>query len=927
MLKIAVLLIYLFIFNINLNAIENLFFEKNELNVEKRINNFIINIKNNRLIILNENTEKWFIRIKNLEKNEQIINGYLYEKKFEKDIIFGTYNIYIKDLKTNQELVFNVNYNTQDINKKNNLIIDLLKFKEEQIFKNVEDNSYGINFTKDANLNFYFYNKEPIFIRLSNFGKNILNGYFYSSFTQSLDEGVYSLYIKTKNSQIEKVVFISGINNGINKDLNIKKVNMVRDIPYISNNEFIFQWYPVMYYNIESKYLIQFKKDFKITSFITDKPYYKTKETDNKYDYYRVVAYPSIVSSSENPDNLISLYTNIENIKWIKIGNPKDTNYLVGEESLLEGDISDLSLYLPSGFAFTDKKNEYIITSADKGEIIYVKDNKFKRYIYKNDIGMPLNLAYPIYMGNNKFILTDDTNSRIVEFDIITANLKTIFGDDGKFESQEFKNVLEKKDKLGIVSQMYKYNNNIHLSFSLKFKENPNAWYSIPKSNPMIYRIYEDRLLKENIDICDKIKCKSLFTLKNYQIITTSEEIIKYEKNRVIWQHKINGFGAGLVFLNNGKELLYGNHTELLRIDTKTGKKINIESNIKFANIIDIDKINEEEFVITDSDSGTVYFTKLIGNKLELVNAISNDVKSIPNIIKIKEINKELFILTSNPSYLYKMNLENYKIDFLIGNGNNSPAMSTNEPLKTSMSYPNDFFIDENNVIYISEANNRILSLDKNKLSIFAGSRYNGKAIGKNNCDDALFTNVRSIIKIDDNLIVSDSGNNRLLSLNKIDNICYLNEINLQENNENIKFNYLTYLFKNKKDNNFVIEQNANRILNFNDNFELIDVIGSRRNTIYQGMGKDNEFTVNKGEANFSTPVDICFNSTDIYIADLFNGKIKILENKGGGTVSTLNLINRDYILPRTCTIYEDNLFYVNGLTNKLYINKLTKGN
>ena len=918
-------LFFIFYFCINLNAIENLFFQENKLN-PKTLNGFSINVKEKKLFISNKNNLNfWFLRIINLDKKEEVINNYLYNDVFEKEIEVGTYNVYIKNSKTGEELNINLNYNNYDLNNNENIVIDLYELENNVLMKNFLDISYGIEFTKNSSLNFFNYNKEPIFIRLSSFGNNILNGYYYSDFSQFIEEGFYTLYIKTKNNEIFKNIYIKG--DKIIKELDIKTVKMIRDVPYVNNNKFLFQWYPVRFNNLDYKYLIQFKKGSHIESFVTDKYFFEIEKSD--YDYFRVLTYPSIVYPNDDSKELISIFgISDNNFKWIKINDSTKIDYIIGEEKLIEGDISDLSLYLPSGFSFTDKNDEYIITSADKGEIIYVKNNKFKRYIYKNNIGMPLNLAYPNYIGNGKFLLLDDTNSRIAEFDIVTGALTTIFGHkEGRSESKNLNDVLNKNDKLGIASDMYVYKNNIYLSNSLKFKENAHSWYSIPISNNIIYKFDGSKLVKQKIDICNKLKCKTLFEVDDFKIILTTDSIIKYKDNKIIWDYKINGFGAGFVFINDEKELLYGNHTELLRLNLETGKKIEIESNINFANIVDIDKINDREFVITDSDSGSIYFTELIDNKLKLKKSISNPNElSSSNIIKIKQFGEDLFVLTSSPSYLYKMSLKNYKVDFLIGNGTNSYAIDTINPLNSGMYYPNDFFIDENNIIYIPEANNRILSLNKNKLSIYAGSIESGNLIGKNNCNEASFSNVRSITKIKNNLIVSDSGNSRILSINKIDNICNLNEIEIQENKENIKFNFLTYFFRNVNIN-YLIEQDANRILTFNDSFELIDTIGLRRNTIYQGMGKDNDSSVKKEEANFSTPVDMCFSNTNsmIYISDLFNGKIKSLDKEGN--VETVKLNNKDYVLPISCSIYKNNLYYVDGLTNRLYVNKLIKGN
>lgn len=915
-------LFFIFYFCINLNAIENLFFQENKLN-PKTLNGFSINVKEKKLFISNKNNLNfWFLRIINLDKKEEVINNYLYNDVFEKEIEVGTYNVYIKNSKTGEELNINLNYNNYDLNNNENIVIDLYELENNVLMKNFLDISYGIEFTKNSSLNFFNYNKEPIFIRLSNFGNNILNGYYYNDFNQFIEDGVYTLYLKTKNSEIEKNIYIKG--KKIINQLDIKSARMIRDIPYF-NNKYLFQWYPIRLNNLDYKYLIQFKKGSKIESFITDKYFFEIGKLE--YDHYRVLSFPSIIYSGKKVEDLNSIYKIDDNKhRWIEIKNTNNVNYLIGEDEPMVGNLSDLSLYLPSGFSFTDKKNEYIITSADRGEIIYVKDNKFKRHKYKNNIGKPLSLAYPNYIGNNKFIMIDNTTSRLVEFDINTANLKTVFGDkEGRFESKIYKDILNKDDKLGILSHLYSYKNNTYLSNALKFSETPNSWYSLSLSSEIIYKLENNKLVKEEIDLCKKIRCLTMFELEDSKIIITKESIIKYKDNNIIWNYKINRYGAGVAFINEEKEMLYGDHTELLRLDLRTGNKIKIETNINFANIVDIDKINDREFVITDSDSGTIYFTKLFEDKLEMLSSISgNNGSTEADIIKIKESNGNLFVLTSNPSYLYKMNLKNYKVDFLIGNGTNSYAIDTINPLNSGMYYPNDFFIDENGIIYIPEANNRILSLNKNKLSIYAGSIENGNAIGKNNCSDPLFSNVRSISKIKNSLIVSDSGNNRILSLEKTDSTCNLNKIVLENSLEDIKFSFITYLFRNK-DSNYLIEQNANRILVFNDNLKLIDSIGSRLYTADQGMGKDDNFSVKKELANFSTPVDVCFNNSNstLYIADLFNGKIKSLDKKGN--VETVKLNTKDYILPISCSVYNNNLYYVNGLTNKIYKNELIK--
>jgi len=824
-----------------------------------------------------------FIRIKD-DKNTNIVDGYYYDS-FTKELGSGNYQLYLKQNKT-------------EINK------DLI----------ILNNDVGLF------LNIKHQGTDAIFFRLSTIDNvNLINGYQYGDINIYLKEGFYKLYIKENGKEIIKNILIKGKNKGVSNNFTTKNTHKLRDIPYIDEDStYIFNWFPQTYSDIKSKYIFQIKIDGNITTEITNATSFKYHNILDKFSY-RVIAFPEVFFTD---DFKIDEYFDLNLFSWIDIDLTKniDDKYLFGTLKSIQGNIDDLSLYYPSGFAFGSDK-EYIISSADGGSIVVVKDKKFKRYLFKNNLGMPLKLSQPKYKGSNKYLLTDNRNFNILEFDSKLGTMKLIAGDkDGKY----FENILSDKlhfnDKLGIFNGLTYSNSQYYISLSQAYKENLNSWYPVQKRNSNIYKIDFSNNLIQNInstkEFCSQYDCNYFYNIENNMIVRGDNYLAKLDdKGKVIWKTKVNRFGRGLVYINN--HIILGEHTKLRRLNINTGEDNPISSTLSFANIIDIDKIDAENLVITDSDKGSVFFVTLKDDKLSLIKSISSSTRT-PVYTKIHKENNKLFVMTSNPSYLFSFDMLTKKADFLIGNGGNNPASLNQNGLKSSLSYPNGFLLT-NNTIYIPEANNRIIQLDRTTgdISLFAGSRHNGYIVGSAKCDEALFTNVRSILKEDDKFIISDAGNNRIISMQKKDNLCTISEIKIRDKG---KLNYPTYLFKNK-DKNYLIEQDANVIYQF-DKKGILDTIGSRRSVVYQGMGKDNYKTVNKRFANFSTPAGICFNNSQrggMYIMDLFNGKIKVLKND---MVSEF-IYNGNYKLPSNCEIYNNKIYFIDSITNKLYFQEL----
>ena len=786
---------------------------------------FTLNISKNNVKI------PMFIRIMNSYK-VNIVNDYYYNN-YSKLLNLGSYTIYIK-------------YDNTEINK-------------------------TLNITKDTlglHLNIIKKNKNPIFVRLSNIDNiNLINAYQYGNVEQYLKEGFYTLYIKENGNEIFKNILIKGKHKGISKNFDIKSVNMLRDIPYNKDNKLLFQWYPYRYSSIKAKYLIQFKDKDKISSYITQDTFFEHKSFKENYKY-RVFSYPSVIYDGDNISKIMNIF-NLKKYKWKYININAEPDYLFGQDKAKSGNIDKLSLMLPSGIAFTEDKSEYIISSADAGTIIYVKDNKYKRYVFRDKKGIPLKLGSPIYKKNGKFILTENRNSNIVQFDINTKKLTLLAGNkDGKYEDDKFKKSLDFKDKLGIFNNMLESSGHTYLTMALKYKETPDAWYGIPIGKSKVYEVTDSNILSLDIDFKEKIT--SLYKMDSSLIIRTSIYLIKLDLNhKIVWKYKLSGFGAGLSFVDNEKYLIFGNHTALTMLDVSTGKEIALKSEVKFANIVDIRKIGINEFAIVDSDSGSIYFGNILNNTFVVNKYISSQSQQTPNLVAISKYTDKIFVATSNPSYIFSFDIKTKNVKFIVGNGKNKYASLGKDGLDSALFYPKSILITKK-TIYIPESNNRIVQVDRktNKISLFAGTIYHNKANGKHKCNTALFANVRSIIKDNDNFIISDSGNNRIVSMQKIDNLCTISEIKVRDKG---KLNYPTYLFINK-DKNYFIEQNANVIYQF-DTKGILDTIGSRRSVVYQGMGKDNDISIKKENAYFSTPTDLCFNS-DVNWGDFYNGFI-----------------------------------------------------
>ena len=349
-------------------------------------------------------------------------------------------------------------------------------------------------------------------------------------------------------------------------------------------------------------------------------------------------------------------------------------------------------------------------------------------------------------------------------------------------------------------------------------------------------------------------------------------------------------------------------------VNLATGLFSDIDLNVSFANIVDIDRIDIETISVVDSDSGSIYFVKFSNGEFSVVREISGAKRKTPDIIKVKALGGNLFVLTSNPSYLFKLDLKTFRPHFFVGNGTKTPADTNEIASNNSLYYPNDFYISED-IIYITEANNRILKIKDNDLSVFAGSLYSGNSSGVNACVSNSFSGLRGISMLDNKLLVSDSSNNRLVTVEKKDDLCNISSLPLVYNGLESSLNYPTSVFS-LGDDYFVTDQNKNRILNFDRSGKVTKIIGVEMSYTYQGYGEDNNGRVLIGDAFFNTPTDICGQENNIFITDIFNGKIKHVSDD---YVSSF-LGDHQYILPLSCTIYDGAIYYVDSLTNKLRV-------
>ena len=713
-------------------------------------------------------------------------------------------------------------------------------------------------------------------------------------------------------------------------DENIFEVNLVRDVPYSSGDKLIINWYPLTYKNVATLYLIQLKNSKKdIKTWTTDKTYLEIPRNESLLkSKYRIFALRLNKSAVEEIGKTWAYFEKIES-RWYDFkSEPNETYYLIGEKEVLKGKVKNLNLRLPSGFACDLSnphkcKSDYILTSADEGSVISVSKGKFTKYLFKNKLKMPLRLGNPVYIGKELYLISDNRDALIYFFNVKSGKLEVAVGKKNKElytpvsgDQRSF------SDFLGIMNKITQDKSEpqkFYVFMSSRASAFENSWYPYSTDALKLYEIdFKDKVINLKKDVssfCETKGCKAFYPLKNQEqfILRTDKNLIKINhKMKILWSINISPYGSGLAEFKDF--ILVGDHTNALGVNLKTGAEVIYNVGSVFANIVDIDRISDDEFVITDSDGGSVHFFNRGKKAAKLNFSISASKLKKPELVKVKSYDEDLYVLTSNPSYLYKMNLKTFKIIFFAGDGSNTPASLNRLALKSGLNYPTDFILNENS-LYVIESNNRIVKIESGKIKLVAGSIESGKGEGKANCNDPLFSNLRGVIFNNEKIIISDAGNKRLVALQKNKEKCKIKAIRLEDEKKEIGYNFLSHLYK-VSDGFYLLEQDANRILKYTNDFKFLKSIGIETTGNYQGQGRDDNKTVSIKESNFSTPSDLCFDpNEDVFVCDLFNGKIKKIKNE---MVSSLKIDTDLYNLPLKCTFVKNRLFYIDSMTNNL---------
>jgi hypothetical protein len=277
----------------------------------------------------------------------------------------------------------------------------------------------------------------------------------------------------------------------------------------------------------------------------------------------------------------------------------------------------------------------------------------------------------------------------------------------------------------------------------------------------------------------------------------------------VLWKTPLkSGFDGGFMIDTDEKSIIIGVHTDLLKINLRDGKSQSIKTNVEFANIVDVKYMPDKRVAVVDSDASIIYFGSIVDDQFKIEETIGKNKGSYPDVVKMHSYNNDLYVLTSNPSYLFKYNVINGEIVFIVGDGRERYSVAGTQGLRNGMYFPTDFTVTSNG-IYITEANHRVIYIDKeNILTVFAGSIRPGKGLGVNKCTAPLFAGLRGITVKNDNVYVVDSENNRVVSLSKNNKTCNILNITEKNGKDNpLALNYPTYIYLNK-DVFYLIDQN-----------------------------------------------------------------------------------------------------------------------
>lgn len=745
-----------------------------------------------------------------------------------------------------------------------------------------------------------------------------------------------------------------------------RNVAVVRDVPMVDREQVKFYWFPQAYNDLPSSYLVRVHSpDGKITAYITDKPELVINKKILPVSHYswNVLVFSATHYQKYSKSELINIVNNHfnEEARWHYV-NDNNAQYLFGVNSLEEGHLSQLSLFYPSGIAFTENPEVYAISNGDAGEIVVVKGERFKKYSYKSKLGMPLKITNLTYTGNGKFIFTDNRDHTINQFLLDNGENIVIAGTPGKlFGNEEFmkydnnndgsisteqkndlkvelkkNNAVGDNSKLGIFRGLTSIGFNMYISMSAGFKLSSRSWYSM--SLGVMDKIYRIKLLNgiTNYDpikglesLCESDTCLQVWPLIENRWLIRTQNSIKYisSDSTTKWVVPLkSGFGDGLIKIADERYIVIGDHTTLLRIDIVNGEHISLKSNAPFANIVDIQKSSDGTIAIVDSDAFKVYFGYIDADGFHSVKTLGVERAGYPALVQIKSYDDKLLVLTSNPSYLFEYSLRDHSIRFLVGNGTNNYAVPGRTGLSSGMYYPNDV-VSTNAGIFITEANHRIIKLDKNnKISIYAGALKHDKKIGQLSCEKPAFSGLKGIIGAKKRILAVDSGNNRLVTITRMGNICNMQELILKDaDGKQISLNYPTYISRNGE-HYLLVDSNNNRILEFDLNGNIFHQIGETQNRGYQGQGGFNDIPVRVAEALFSTPAGLATNKNkSIFIGDLFNGLIREVKDDQVRNIQIgSSFMPEKYFWPLSIEIVDTEFFLLDSLSNKIYKAPLT---
>jgi hypothetical protein len=292
----------------------------------------------------------------------------------------------------------------------------------------------------------------------------------------------------------------------------------------LQNNKVRFNWFPQGFSDLKTKYFIQVRKNEVIDSYYlsngTSHLISKNQLPDPPFQW-SVVAIPDILFEKNNSKKVISMISSKvdEVAQWYDVPY-YSSDYLFGITLRDTGSLDELTFIYPSSIAFSDKPDLFAVSSGDSGEIIVIREKIFKRYRFENKLGMPAKISNLHYLGDGRFVFTDNRTHTINIFSVETGKAtflsrvqSKLFGDDilkqyvkdvsGRI-SDEVKTEIHKvknnytsfneNEPVEIFGAMTHSKDGSFLVMSPGYKKHKRSWYSYGLANK-IYKPTDKRQL------------------------------------------------------------------------------------------------------------------------------------------------------------------------------------------------------------------------------------------------------------------------------------------------------------------------------------------------------------------------------------------------------------------------------------------------